>query len=840
MKNNNQQPSTPIIDTPSEFIGKSSTFNPSSKALKIKYTNEILELYNQQLLPDMSDASFVASRLWEGESFESIKKEYKNAANKPKLPPEQQLLRDIADLQQKIEPNHHSVGGITPEGLFGGLNEKLNIDKNGNVVLTRIAMYEDHLTKGWVDVGKQELLDTTLSHGGGRGLPTSGISKWSDQFGSGYNGPERAVGSFVIPQKDFLQGIKDSNVYLGNLGEGEFVLNPKWAKDYLKTINGKDYKTSITTNPTLTVDPQDIKIDTHQGLDNNKPSGVDTKQTNKTQHERTHIDLKENSIKNFFGNKLKSFDTETTGLDYKNKDIGQRDRIWQVGLAIDGASGVEEHTSPFFVTKNQLSLIPTPKMDQATLEDTLKNMTGRFSQQAFEEGNFNEFIKQYNNGNLSDLNRSLKSTLGLIESSDVVVLQNMNFENNMLRSSLEQGLISEDLYESIGSRMQTTSIKRDGSLDTLFQRPYKVQRRMREADLIYNTRYLKDFSEDSFQTYRTHLNKAIAEYSTTINDTTRVGAVAVELQDITKAVLANAADKGYIDKQTATLGLNVDFLSKSILGYSESHTALQDSKDTISLFKTLWSMNEELESGAEISETTKKHLYNIKQNQSEEVNKKFMKTVNSVLNDFDTQSFTRITNQDSWYSPELTLKSQISEDDFNLHNLEEKSIGRGIKERDLPRALDTIYSRYSGYSENILDFNRFRYLEDIKEEFNNGVDVGTIKKRVEEDTFNYKPDTSKYNANSGLMSENQVNTNNIKPTNSFWDQKTTLFDKEMKVKTKATILGSIGAGLAYMAMTPTPPPQDYNDNNVTQQFYNEQYLGTAFVDFNERNKHYMM
>ena len=43
-----------------------------------------------------------------------------------------------------------------------------------------------------------------------------------------------------------------------------------------------------------------------------------------------------------------------------------------------------------------------------------------------------------------------------------------------------------------------------------------------------------------------------------------------------------------------------------------------------------------------------------------------------------------------------------------------------------------------------------------------------------------------------------------------------------------------------MAFQGRPDPVEKNYDNVSEQFYDEQYLGTAFVDFRERNKHYMM
>ena len=43
-----------------------------------------------------------------------------------------------------------------------------------------------------------------------------------------------------------------------------------------------------------------------------------------------------------------------------------------------------------------------------------------------------------------------------------------------------------------------------------------------------------------------------------------------------------------------------------------------------------------------------------------------------------------------------------------------------------------------------------------------------------------------------------------------------------------------------MGIQSRPEPIEKNTDNVSENFYDEQYLGSAFVDFRERNKHYMM
>lgn len=580
------------------------------------------------------------------------------------------------------------------------------------------------------------------------------------------------------------------------------------------------------------------KNTTHQGVDKTKQSGVDTKTSTIANHKKAHKDLQENSVKNFFGNKkLKSFDTETTGLDSTNTNYSKRSKIWQLGLAIEGASGVEEHTSPFFSSNADGSLRHSSKMAKPFVESSLKHSNGRFSEQAFEQGNFNTLVDMYGKNTLSSLETSLNNTLGKVNSSDVVVLQNMNFENQMLKSSFEQGLIGSDQYQALSEKMYTVDLNKDGSVNTLFQRPARVQSLMRQADMLYHTEYLNNLSEDSFQIYREKVNGAIAEYSSAINNEKRVGAVAFELQDLSKAFLANGANRGLLDKSTVTLGLNVDFLSRAILGRSETHTALQDSEDTLDLFRKMWSMNAELESGVELSPETNKIMATIKEQQPSEINKRFISSVRSVINDYKDRGYTNIGDKYTWYNPEVTLKEKTT-DGAVTSVLEKLSTTSKRQEPDFKVAMNNVVSRFSRYTNNIEGVDREAFVGDIVKDFDSGADFKTLHKKVDNDYFNHKTNLSGSATTENVISE--AGRKATEKTASFWDESTTLFGKEMKNKTKATILGGIGVGLATMAFTTKPEPNFSNSNNVSDQFYDEQYLGTAFVDFKERNKHYMM
>ena len=146
-------------------------------------------------------------------------------------------MQALAEAQLEANPKHHSADGVV-DGQFAG-TQGLNINSQGNVVLTRLASSENHLTKDWVAVDTKEMESTSISNGGGRGLPTSGFNDWQDQYGTGRTA---FIATFEIAPDELIQAIRDGNAYIGNMGEGEIVLNPAFARNYLKQVNGKDVR----------------------------------------------------------------------------------------------------------------------------------------------------------------------------------------------------------------------------------------------------------------------------------------------------------------------------------------------------------------------------------------------------------------------------------------------------------------------------------------------------------------------------------------------------------------------------------------------------------------------
>ena len=91
-----------------------------------------------------------------------------------------------------------------------------------------------------------------------------------------------------------------------------------------------------------------------------------------------------------------------------------------------------------------------------------------------------------------------------------------------------------------------------------------------------------------------------------------------------------------------------------------------------------------------------------------------------------------------------------------------------------------------------------------------------------------------------LIEKGLTPTTNLQPTSIINPERSILgstFNKNNK-----TVLGiGLVAGLGYMAFKSTRfEKEDPNENlPVSYQFYDEQYLGTGFVEFRERNKRYM-
>jgi hypothetical protein len=135
-----------------------------------------------------------------------------------------QALRDIMEATGEWM----FINGVT-DGTFMG-EGLLNMNENGDVVLTRFTDSQENLTKG---KGVTENLANIAGQFGGEQVATSGIEGGLQAFSNG------VVGEYHIPLSELIQLIKDGYIVFAGLGNKEFVLSPHIADKYLTKINGK-------------------------------------------------------------------------------------------------------------------------------------------------------------------------------------------------------------------------------------------------------------------------------------------------------------------------------------------------------------------------------------------------------------------------------------------------------------------------------------------------------------------------------------------------------------------------------------------------------------------------
>lgn len=193
-----------------------------------------------------------------------------------------QALRDI---MQATGDDVFILG--TEDGTFAG-DGLLNMNENGDVVLTRFTDEEANLTKG---KGVTENLASISGQFGGEQIATTGIEGGLQSFSSS------VVGEYHIPLQDLIQLIKDGYIVFAGLGNKEFVLSPHIADKYLTKVNGKNItKDQATTEQVGTeqktfeqkkseiekiTDPEQRKVAEIEFIMSNLMSGVGEASANK-------------------------------------------------------------------------------------------------------------------------------------------------------------------------------------------------------------------------------------------------------------------------------------------------------------------------------------------------------------------------------------------------------------------------------------------------------------------------------------------------------------------------------------------------------------------------------
>lgn len=504
-----------------------------------------------------------------------------------------------------------------------------------------------------------------------------------------------------------------------------------------------------------------------------------------------------------------SYDIETTGLDFK------KSKIWQQGLA-----QFDFNTQTFKTIETEH--LPEQVKDITELEQLMKTSNGAFSEDMYTKGTFNSLFDSYKKGTTSTVEQGLLDTLGKISKGNALLLQNMNFENNMIQGALNRGEISQSAIDSIRANMSYVDIDPvSGEKIGFGARPFAVQKSMREADFIFSAKYLKYRKSQDFNSYVEKLNEGFDHYRTFIQDlNSSKGTVLVEQMDITKIFLGNLAQQGLIEKELATTGLNINFFTQVLKGADEKHTAASDAMDTLQIFDKLSTSIDKLRTN-QIDKDIQDLAAKIREAHPEEVNRKFLKTLQSILNDFKERGYTKETNRTgSFYAPEKLIHETETGITHKLERMSTKQSSRNIY--DIHEAI-TSHAKYFDemYAKNINGFDRNLFTGTLFQMMDEGASADDLHYFASR--FNIPQATEPF---KGKV---------VNPLNVL----------EKKGGNGVIPLAALGlAGLAGMALNPgkvndSTKEDKYKDVPVSYQFYDEQYLGTGFVEFRDRNKRYM-
>jgi len=119
------------------------------------------------------------------------------------------------------------------DGSFNG-EGFLDMDKDGNVILTRFADSRENLTKDGKVLSPEELEKAANNHSN-QTVSTSAIEGGMESYAK-ENG---VIGKYKIPIKELMKLMKEGYVHFAGIGNKEFVLSPHIAEKYLDSVNGE-------------------------------------------------------------------------------------------------------------------------------------------------------------------------------------------------------------------------------------------------------------------------------------------------------------------------------------------------------------------------------------------------------------------------------------------------------------------------------------------------------------------------------------------------------------------------------------------------------------------------
>lgn len=501
-----------------------------------------------------------------------------------------------------------------------------------------------------------------------------------------------------------------------------------------------------------------------------------------------------------------SLDLETTGLQ-------SSDEVWSGGFySVKEGAVLNKHQSFFHINaKDEYRDLTNASQIESVLEKAHSsaefgarqagrglNPDGTTTKNVLSEWAHAVINKQVTDQNsfIGKLGQELSDKRG-----NILLLQNVNFEDRVLSQAYASGEIPA--FKAITDKFVTKGLppSMHPSFGESFQR-YLLPTNVYESRLL-QANSLKELqrvygkgedTKDALFNYRKSSMAVLHEHTKNIFEAGRSGGTAVvDLMDMTKALYAHGALSGQIPVSHLAFGTKVDTLSKAILNQAEEHSALSDAIQQQKIFKRV---SEELA-------TIKRegHLYE-----------------SPLINDLMNQ-----IKKDKLYSTQLKDRALSVTREY-LENSKDITL-EGLSER-----LDKRF-----YLPN-------KHLsKEVHEEFSVSDYYDKMGKRLE----NHFDEHGKLKTNvEGVLEDLSNFGKDYKYTKTEATKSALSMDRLAKLAGhKAVKIGAgvVGAGfVGSMFFGGDKEKQKEVKYNTYDELYNNQYYGSAFADWQNRNNSHRM
>jgi hypothetical protein len=489
-------------------------------------------------------------------------------------------------------------------------------------------------------------------------------------------------------------------------------------------------------------------------------------------------------------------DTTVHALDMETTSIKEGTaKIYNIGTSHFYPDGSQKHTEDFI--KGLTDPLGAKSQEEQLLDLHSTPNARRFGQEQLDRGIFTDYVNATKDHTTVDSSLSKFSTeMDKTTGKSFILGQNLNFENKMLKAAQNKKDPSQVLSKSAVQHYNDVTGRTGKKLaDTDLFKEYetiendKETARFRFNDLksiIKNSaRHSDDVMRDHLGKYSDAQDKVMESYRNLIEKsaTTLTGErhiPIVDLMDIARATYAKAAVHGDMNPEFINHGSSINFMLKSMFnGREELHKGTSDNTDAYDIFKVLTQEYDKYKADPKYRSAI-----------LQKVNKGFIDT-NEIHESFVRNISNRLE--------ESSGNKQAMKDAINkgLIDYEHINTGRGARSKVYQGLVDA--------------------LEDIPKDANTGPKATAYMEAKLQDL------NTKHSIEAKLATkESKITAQTLK---------TKLLNKK--------VLGVVGALVAANIVF-SGGRKDQGEYNTYDELYNNQYYGTQFADWQNRNKHHKM